>query len=657
MNIYSISVVLAVYVVNSLASKTSVHVVSTPYGDVQGDAANETVFYRGIPYAAPPSGKNRFRPPQKPTAWSGVRMATDFGPSCLQRGSPQLGNGRSNYPGWPSINVSSSSEDCLFLNVYVPETIGSDPIPVMIYFHAGEFRYGSSNDMENDWPYFAHGKVILVTANVRLGVLGFAALDGLRSRDPNNSTGNYGMQDQRAVMEWVQESIKSFGGDKNRVTIFGESSGGSSVAYHLYSKRSVGLFHGAIMESPGLTQSKSWRAGTENTQFVLSALTAGNSSGCAWDDVSDISFLTYEGLSGRVSDESMILGTAKTVEDGQNDCAKMPSCFLLLEQKNMFGATEIQLVGGTTAGMMYEKFVSLMNYSVYDPSKADGIAAYVKVSSEAASVECLLQADAADLVAMNDGPPWGDTLLTDSIGPVEDGVELPAPLAVLTRGKPQSNVSVIAGSNLDEGTMFIGYTNPLDCNASKLGLSYWASIFYGESIGLKIPELYATVEQPTPLCDSYHSSEGPPSAEWLGAMRSVGDYAILCRVRDMLNQVSSAGLSAHWYLFKATPIFSVNVSPRSMPHVGSFHGAEVPFVFGDSFELSSDGERKLSNTMGCYWTNFATTGDPNKGNNCSEPLPTWNTRTNGQFMSLSNTTINMEDDTRAARCNVLLPPL
>ena len=143
------------------------------------------------------------------------------------------------------------------------------------YLHAGEFRFGSAHDSENAWPYFAQGRAILVTGNVRLGTLGFAALDQLRARDPDaNSTGNYGVQDQRQLLRWVQRNIAAFGGDPARVTIFGESSGGSSVAFHLSSARSAGLFSGAILESPGLTQSKSFQQNQGDTLAVAATLTA-----------------------------------------------------------------------------------------------------------------------------------------------------------------------------------------------------------------------------------------------------------------------------------------------------------------------------------------------------------------------------------------------
>ena len=233
------------------------------------------------------------RPPQPVAAWSDPLSTTTFGPSCLQMGSP---GAFGSHSAWTTLNLTNSNEDCLYLNVYAPANpVSSSPadaegggggglVPVMLYLHAGEFRFGAANDAENGFPYFADGKVVLVTANARLGLFGFAALDVLRGRDAANSTGNYGMQDQRAVLEWVQANIAAFGGDPTRVTIFGESSGGSSVAFHLTSKKShgVGLFKQAIMQSPGLTQSKPWEHASLNTEMAVSVLTAAGSPDCQW---------------------------------------------------------------------------------------------------------------------------------------------------------------------------------------------------------------------------------------------------------------------------------------------------------------------------------------------------------------------------------------
>ena len=263
------------------SANTAGPTVTTPDGPIVGFSQDGVDAFRGIPYAAPPTGDNRFRPPQAPATWTVPLDATQWPPSCLQRGAPGTGHFPHNSPGWATLNVTAASEDCLYANVYVPSATKTGAggakdalLPVMVYFHAGEFRFGTSNDAENAWPYFSDGNVVLVTANVRLGMLGFAALDELRSRDASNSTGNYGVQDQRAVLQWVKRSISAFGGDPTRVTIFGESSGGSSVGFHLSSAKSAGLFQRAILESPGLTQSKTWEAASTNTRAVVSELAA-----------------------------------------------------------------------------------------------------------------------------------------------------------------------------------------------------------------------------------------------------------------------------------------------------------------------------------------------------------------------------------------------
>eukprot|EP00039_Didymoeca_costata_P009393 m.124252 g.124252 ORF g.124252 m.124252 type:complete len:443 (+) comp14469_c0_seq6:893-2221(+) len=155
--------------------------------------------------------------------------------------------------------VYNSSEDCLYLNIYAPikylpqahAKTSNTKIPVMIYFPAGQFMWGSGNDAENfNAPQTAAGQeVIVVTANYRLGAAGFLALDELRSRDPNKSTGNYGMQDQRFALKWLQENIAAFGGDPNNIVLWGESAGGCAVTAHLCQPRSWPYFSKAIMES------------------------------------------------------------------------------------------------------------------------------------------------------------------------------------------------------------------------------------------------------------------------------------------------------------------------------------------------------------------------------------------------------------------------
>ena len=133
---------------------------------------------------------------------------------------------------------------------------------------------------------------------------------------------------------------------------------------------------------------------------------------------------------------------------------------------------------------------------------------------------------------------------------------------------------------------------------------------FGTELGPQVASVYPTLEQPVPLCRDRHGSAGPTSVWWQTAMRASGDSAILCPAREMLAAGGRPG-SAYWYFFTATPIHSVNMD--DLQYMGAFHGAEVPFAFGDAFELTTDAEATLSRVMGCLWRNFAWTGDPNRG--------------------------------------------
>ncbi|XP_063534520.1 juvenile hormone esterase-like [Cydia strobilella] len=185
--------------------------------------------FKGIPYAEPPLGDLRFKAPQPPKPWTGVRSAKDFGPICFQMN--------------PITKTPWGSEDCLYLNIYTPNLTPEKPLPVMFYIHGGSFAIGSSNDDMYGPEFLIRHDVILVTINYRLEVLGFLGLD---SKD---APGNAGMKDQVQAMRWVKKNISSFGGDPENITIFGNSAGGVCVSFHLMSPITKGLFRRAIMQS------------------------------------------------------------------------------------------------------------------------------------------------------------------------------------------------------------------------------------------------------------------------------------------------------------------------------------------------------------------------------------------------------------------------
>jgi para-nitrobenzyl esterase len=188
--------------------------------------------YLGIPYAAPPVGALRWEPPHAAASWSGVRQATSFAPHCPQPASP--------------FGVASTSEDCLYLNVFAPPGASSGNLPVMVWIHGGSLLVGESNDY-NPVALVQRG-VIVVTINYRIGALGFLADAALANR-PGGASGNYGLMDQQAALRWVQRNIRGFGGDPRNVTLFGESAGGLSTLAQLVSPGARGLFQHAIVES------------------------------------------------------------------------------------------------------------------------------------------------------------------------------------------------------------------------------------------------------------------------------------------------------------------------------------------------------------------------------------------------------------------------
>lgn len=213
--------------------------VTTTSGVVSGAETRDELVevFKGIPFAAPPVGDLRWRPPQPPAVWDGVRRCDAFGAKSLQR------------KGW---DKGGQSEDCLYLNVWRPRNSGTEKRPVMVWIHGGGFTQGSGHQPGYDGTQLAKRGVVLVTINYRLGALGFMAHPALSAESPNRSSGNYAILDQIAALKWVRDNISSFGGDPNNVTIFGESAGGTSVYLLTATPLSKGLFHRAIMQSPWL---------------------------------------------------------------------------------------------------------------------------------------------------------------------------------------------------------------------------------------------------------------------------------------------------------------------------------------------------------------------------------------------------------------------
>jgi para-nitrobenzyl esterase len=223
------------------AGNAAAQTVTTPGGTFPsetyaGVVVNGTTDFLGIRYAAPPVGNFRFGAPTPPPSTSGTIAATQFGSSCPQTPSP--------------FGKASVDEDCLFLNIFIPSppVSANNRFPVMVFFHGGAFAFGEGSDYDAS-PLAVEGNVIVVTINYRLGILGYLADIALDAQSATGSSGNYGLADQQFALQWVQQNISAFGGDPEKVTIFGESAGGFSVCANVVSPSSARLFARAITES------------------------------------------------------------------------------------------------------------------------------------------------------------------------------------------------------------------------------------------------------------------------------------------------------------------------------------------------------------------------------------------------------------------------
>jgi para-nitrobenzyl esterase len=214
--------------------------VKTAGGVVEGTTTDEGRLrvFKGLPYAAPPLGPLRWNAPGPAPSWSGVRKADAFGAQCMQ--PPIFGDIVFDRP---------ASEDCLFLNLWTPAKDAAARLPVMVWIHGGGYQAGASNEPRHDGVRLARNGVVLVTINYRLGVFGFFAHPALSSEGARGGSGNYGLLDMVAALQWVKANIAAFGGDPGNVTIFGESAGSFAVSALMAAPAAQGLFHRAIGES------------------------------------------------------------------------------------------------------------------------------------------------------------------------------------------------------------------------------------------------------------------------------------------------------------------------------------------------------------------------------------------------------------------------
>jgi para-nitrobenzyl esterase len=227
----------------NVLAQTRVHVQE---GTLEGTSAGEIASFKGIPFAAPPVGDMRWRPPVAAKSWTGVRPVKSFSLACKQDLV------RDNLPWTEEFNPpGGDSEDCLYLNVWTPKIVakGTAALPVYVFIHGGAFHQGSSSVAIYDGAPLAAQGVVVVTIQYRLGVFGFLTHPELTAESPNHASGNYALMDCQAALRWIKQNISTFGGDPSKVTIGGQSAGASAVHALLASPMSRGLLRAAIAES------------------------------------------------------------------------------------------------------------------------------------------------------------------------------------------------------------------------------------------------------------------------------------------------------------------------------------------------------------------------------------------------------------------------
>ncbi|HVZ16149.1 MAG TPA: carboxylesterase/lipase family protein [Terriglobales bacterium] len=227
--------------VGLVVSASAADQVKTQSGVVEGKTGTDGKVkeFLGIPYAAPPVGDLRWKEPQPVKPWTGVKKATEFGPHCVQ--GRIFGDMVFPDPG--------ASEDCLTLNVWTPDVSGKTKLPVMVWIYGGGFQAGATSEPRQNGEFLVHKGVVVVSMNYRLGIFGFFSHPELTRESPHHASGNYGLMDQAAAIDWVKKNIAAFGGDPNNITIFGESAGSFSVCAQMASPLSKNLISKAIGES------------------------------------------------------------------------------------------------------------------------------------------------------------------------------------------------------------------------------------------------------------------------------------------------------------------------------------------------------------------------------------------------------------------------
>lgn len=473
------------------AQETEEPRVTVTAGSLRGEAirlGERTVYsFKGIPFAAPPVGRLRWRPPQPPERWQGIRDCLEFPPACPQPGDLTDG-----------LRYPNQSEDCLYVNVWSPSLDQESKLPVMVWIHGGGNTIGGSSAFLYDGRHFATSGVVLVSIQYRLGAFGYLAHPALtaegRRLDDRETSGNYGLMDQVAALEWVRDNIDRFGGDPSCVTIFGESAGAANVTLLMSSPLAQGLFHRAIAES-----------------------------GYFGENIPPL--------------------------DGPTRLRKRSA-----HETGLEFARQLGIEGADEA--------ALQKLREFSPEQLLKVPLTIGVVRVAGGAEDRLR-----------------------LGPVVDGYVLPRePEAVWREGK-MARVPLIAGSQLDDGSVFRLARTP---RVIGYGLIL-RSIFGTEAA--KAEEIFPA-KNDEEVGRSLH--------------RLITVLSFRAPARRLVRWVENAGGEAYLYHFARNP-----KRGRSLRE-GVFHGLEIGYVFKTLAAYGDETDRLIADDLHQRWVNFAASGDPNK---------------------------------------------
>lgn len=523
--------------------------VDTDSGPLLGVWQSDGVAaFHGVPFAAPPTGKLRWREPRPPTPWKAALDASQHKKPCFQA---DLFRG-----------VGSGSEDCLYLSLYAPPQCLQNQTslcPVMYWVHGGAWLVGDNLGKHGRYNgstlALRHG-VIVVAVNYRLDAFGWLALKEFANESADGSYGNFGLKDQRAGLQWVQRNVGAFGGDRQRVTLFGQSAGGFSVCQHLVSPKSDGLFSRAIMMSGGCNGPWLIQDGQQYSEFG--------------------------------DQYARALGCPPTADpEARLACMRSKST--------------------ADAILPWLDFICFKTTKPTDPWCTDR---NHSASSSSDSSSSLLPRARAP-------PPLGAFGLTAVVDGAPSGLPS-SPLKMMRAGRINRSPSgeplqVIMGTVLDEMAMFIvaapvlfrNMTLPPSRDAIRLAITQLAS----SHPGWNATTIEAVVRE---YVDAH-----PLETDAYRLTRLGTDVIFRCATRDAARALSAAGVSVHLYSFQfRTTAWHDPTSLRcqllSEIGCGVHHAVDVPFVFDASHYPKGAANASVSAGIQSYWTNLAATGDPNK---------------------------------------------